>query len=419
MQDSPDGAAVRASEVDAPAAVAPHASSSKQRRLGTDVVRGGLILGCALVACALAYLVVAVPGAWFPHATEKTWGARDLGLVRGSGRAVGQALEITAADPAGTTLVNLITDFRATDYPAIAWQVSGLAEDADVRLLWRTDVQPDKLNSTPIRVEAGRAVPTVVSGDAHWIGRITGLALALHGTLPQPIIVRGVAAEPMGVAGILRHRLHDWFTFEAWNGASINTIAGGEDYQPLPLPVLLAASVAVAALVVFALLKWRPGVFQRRAPVIVAALFLVAWALLDARWTWNLVRQERDTATRYAGKSVRDKHLANDDADLYAFVQRARDVLPADPARIFIASDADYFRGRAAYHLYPQRVYFSARGNALPPARDLHPGDWLLVYHQRGIQFDRRAGKVRWDDNQTVNAELKLVEPGAALFVIR
>jgi hypothetical protein len=49
----------------------------------------------------------------------------------------------------------------------------------------------------------------------------------------------------------------------------------------------------------------------------------------------------------------------------------------------------------------------------------MHAGDWLLVYRQRGIQFDRSQGKVRWGDNQIVGAELKLVGPGGALFLIR
>jgi hypothetical protein len=94
-------------------------------------------------------------------------------------------------------------------------------------------------------------------------------------------------------------------------------------------------------------------------------------------------------------------------------------VMPRTPVRVFVASDADYFRGRAAYHLYPHRVYFNPRSRELPPASDLHAGDWLLVYRQHGIQFDRGQGRLRWDGNQIAAAELKLVEPGGALFLIR
>jgi len=384
-----------------------------------QTLRAALILVGALAACIVVYLALATPGAWFPRASERTWHANELGVVRGSGHLVGDALVVTAPDPAGVTLVNVVTDFRSADYPAIAWRVDGLAPDADVQLLWRTDVQPNKLQGARVRVEDRRAVVTTVAGEAGWIGRVTGLALAIHGPLAQPVVIAGVVAKPMGVPGLVRDRLHDWFAFEPWNGASINTIAGGEDYQAFPLPVLLALAVGLAGLVVVIASRVRPALFGARAPLFVALFFLCAWVVLDARWTWNLVRQERATAARYAGKDARDKHLANEDADLYAFVDRALAVLPKIPVRIFIASDADYFRGRAAYHLYPHRVFFDPRSNRLPEARELHRGDWLLVYRQRGIQFDRAQGKVRWDGGQIVDAELKLVEPGAALFEIR
>jgi hypothetical protein len=134
---------------------------------------------------------------------------------------------------------------------------------------------------------------------------------------------------------------------------------------------------------------------------------------------WNLLRQERVTATQYAGKDARERHLASEDGALYAFIEKALAVMPRTPARIFVASDADYFRGRAAYHLYPHNVYFTARGAALPSASAFRTGDWLLVYQRRGMQFDKAQGRIRWDDGQTVAAEAKLVEPGAALFLIR
>jgi hypothetical protein len=415
MLDAPPDPASDIARETARAASAPGAAQVGRR----EAWRAALILAGALVVCIVAYLALATPGAWFPRASERVWHASELGLVRGSGRLVGDALVVTAPDGAGVTLVNVVTDFRSADYPAIAWRVDGLAPDAEVQLLWRTDVQPNKLQSTPVRVEEHRAVVTTVAGEAGWMGRVTGLALAIHGPLAQPVVIAGVVAKPMGVAGLVRDRLHDWFVFEPWNGASINTIAGGEDYQAFPLPVLLALAVGLAGLAVVGASRVRPALFGARAPLFIAVFFLCAWVVLDTRWTWNLVRQERATATRYAGKDVRDKHLANEDADLYAFVERALAVLPKTPVRIFIASDADYFRGRAAYHLYPHRVFFDPRSNRLPEARELHRGDWLLVYRQRGIQFDRGQGKVRWDGGQIVDADLKLVEPGAALFEIR
>jgi hypothetical protein len=383
-----------------------------------DAVRAALVAAVALFACSAAYLAFTVPGPWLPRAGAKTWAAKDLGLVRGAGRLAGDELVVTAADANGIALVNVTTDFRSSDFAGVQWLASGLPDDADVRLLWHTDVQPGKLNEVALRVSGGRATTAVID-DRAWIGRITGLALAVRGTLPQPVRIAGVVARPMGALDVVRDRIGEWLAFEPWNGASINTVTGGDDDPRVPLPAALALVVALAGGAVAALRRWKPAAFSASTPVLLAALFLAAWLALDARWTWNLVRQERATAAQYAGKDARERHLASEDGALYAFVEKALAVMPKAPVRVFVAADADYFRGRAAYHLYPHNVYFTARGNALPKAAWFRPGDWLLVYQRRGMQFDKAQGRIRFDDGETLAAEARLVEPGAALFVIR
>ena len=398
----------------APPSSAPAASAPRR-----DVLRGALILVSVLLACTLAYLAVVVPGAWFPRATPQILPVKDLTLARGAGRVIDNELVVSAPDANGITLVTATTDLRSSDYPGIAWSVANLREDADVRLLWRSDFQPDKLNSVPIRVEAGHTLPTIVAKNPAWLGQITGVALAIHGTLAQPVLIGGVVAKPMGAVETVADRLHEWFAFEPWNGASINTITGGADNQQVPLPAVLAVLVGVSTLVALVIRRRRSRAFTVAMPAILAGFFVAGWLVLDARWAWNLLRQEHATAAQYGGKDLRHKHLAGEDAPLFAFIQKALAVMPSTPVRVFIAADADYFRGRAAYHLYPHSVYFNPRDSALPPASAFHPGDWLLVFQRHAIQFDRTQGKIRWEGNQTVNAELKLLEPGAALFVIR
>jgi len=387
--------------------------------LRRQAIIAAAIFGAVFVVCVLVYLALAVPGQWFPSASIKTWNATNLTLTRGVGHLAGDELVVTSPDPNSITLLSLVTDFRSSDYPGVAWVVKGLAEDADVRLLWTSDVRPDKLNSAAIEVSGGRSLPTVVQRNPAWLGHIKGLALAIHGPLPQPVQIKGVVATPLGAADVLRDRLHEWFAFETWNGTSINTIVGGADHQEVPLPVLLALVVGLSGLAFMALRRWRPGNFAPSTPAFLATLFLVAWLLLDARWGFNLMRQEQATNALFLGKDARAKHLVNDDGPLFAFIEKARAVLPSTPVRIVIVADADYFRGRAAYHLYPNNVYFNPRSNEIPAATLLHAGDWLLVFQRRGIQYDRSQGRLRWDNGQTVNAELKLVEPGGALFLIR
>jgi hypothetical protein len=328
-------------------------------------------------------------------------------------------LVVTGSDASGQIYVAVITDLRARDYSVITWDARNVPANADVNFLWRTDYAPKKIFSVPVTVEAGRLLPVVLANDAGWLGHITGIGLAIRGTLAQPFGISGVAAKPSGAIGILQDRAREWLGFERWNGTSINAIVGGNDVQPLPLPLLLAMATALAASAIMLWRRFRPALGMADVAAAVAIMFAASWFVLDARWTWNLARQAQATVTQYGGKDWRSKHLAAEDGALFAFVEKARAEMPATPARVFVASEADYFRERAAFHLYPHNAYAEPRTNDLPPPDRLKPGDWMLVYQRRGVQFDPSAGKLRWDDGAPVSAQLKLRGQGAALFLIQ
>jgi hypothetical protein len=373
----------------------------------------------ALLLCVIGYLALEVPGAWFPGAAAKSWGVGNLTLARGEGAVDDAGMAVTAPDPTGTVLVTLMVDLRSTDYGGIAWQAADVPPDAEVRLLWRTEYRPDRLNQAPVTVESGRLLPVVVAKDPAWVGRITGLALAIRGTIGKPMLIRGVVAKPMGAFDLLTDRFREWTAFEGWSGTSINTITGGADVQDLPLPLLLAAAVLLAGGIAGLVARAWPRLLPLSVAAASLGLFVVATAVADLRWMWNFARQVDATATRYAGKDVRTKHLYAVDGPLYAFIQKVRREMPETPARIFVVADEPYLRNRAAYHLYPRNVYAEPRANVMPRAEWLRPGDWLLVYHRRGVQFDAAAGRLRWDGSQSVAAELKYMEPGTVLFLVR
>jgi hypothetical protein len=298
----------------------------------------------------------------------------------------------------------------------IAWSGSGFPEDADVRFLWRTDYAPSKLNSVPVTISAGHLTPVVMAKNPDWVGRVTGIALAVRGPLAQPVRVSGLIAKPGGALGQVADRLREWLAFEGWSGTSINTITGGADVQELPLPTLLVIALLVAAAAWFAF-AWRGGRLAA-FPAALAVLFLAAWIVLDVQWTWNLARQVSVTRAQYGGKDWRERHVAAEDGPLFQFVEKARARLPASPARVFVVADAAYFRGRAAYYLYPHNVLFDPFRNSLPTAASLRSGDFVVVYQRRGVAYNPDEKKLRLEGDETVSAEAVLVEPGAAMFRI-
>ena len=378
---------------------------------------GFFLFAAALVVCIIGYVAAIVPGSWFPSAATKTWSASELVFSRGVGGFEKGELVVTAGDAAGTALIALETDFRSIDFSAIAWNAIDVPEQLNVRLLWRNDYAPAKLNSVPLTTASGRLLQAILAKDPNWVGRIRGLALLIQGPIANPLRVRGVVAKPLGVVQIAGDRVRDWIAFEGFTGTSIDSVTGGADVQDLPLPVLLALAIALAAAAAYALAKTRNQ--MAALPVVLASAFVAAWLVQDARWTWDLARQVRTTALRYAGHNARERHLAAEDGALFAFIEHVRAKLPPTPARVYMASDALYFRGRGAYHLYPHNVLFEPYVNAMPARTRLRPGDYVVVYHRRGVQYDPEAQRLRWDGEEPVSAELVMSEPSAALFRIR
>ena len=377
-----------------------------------------LVFAASLVACLAAYVAVATPGRWFSSAPDISYSAKALTLARGAGTLDSNELVLTRAAEDGNTIVSIATDFAAADHAQVAWIVSGIAPNVSAALLWYTDVEPSRVNRRSLPVDAGSLAPLDLQHGTHWIGRIKGLALALHGALGTPVRVRGVVARPADAFETLGDRFREWTTFRPWSGTSINTVPGGADAQPLPLPLLLAAAIAVSAVVLFAIARHRFAAPATATAAAVIAITLAAWLVLDARWAVSLLRQVRDTAEQFAGKDWRERHLAATDGALFAFIDKARKILPAGPARVFIVSDADYLRARAAYHLYPYNAWYVPLANELPPVNRLHPGDWIVVYQRRGVEYDAALHRLRWGGGATIPAELRLLDHGGALFEV-
>lgn len=373
-----------------------------------------MLFALSLVACLVAYVAFATPGRWFPSADMKRWSPQAMTVSRGHGELQASGWVVAPNDASNSVIVALGTSLRSSEYPVINWSAYNIPESAQVRLMWRNDYAPARINMATVNVASGHLLPVTLAQDGNWSGNILGLALAIQSPVTQPMLVGSVAAQPMGAVAFLRERFSEWLTFEGWTGASINTVTGGADVQALPLTVLVVLAGTVAALL------WLVIAFRRHArvafPIALGVVFAAAWFVSDARWAWNLTRQVRATMTQYAGKDDQARHLAAEDGALFAFIEHVRAKLPEKPVRIFVAADEAYFRGRSAYHLYPNNVYFDPFENNVPAPGWMHPGDYVVVYHRRGMQFDPANGRLRWDNQQPVRAELLLAESGGALF---
>jgi hypothetical protein len=377
---------------------------------------------CATALCLVGYLSLTAHGRWIGGATPKRWSAADLSVPRGTARLGKDGLTLLAADATDTVVISLDTAFRSADYPVIAWRAVNVPDDVRAALAWYSDYKASRMSTRALVVEGGQIAPVDLGSDPDWIGNIRGLALVLQGHITQPVFVRGVIAKSMTPREILTDRAREWLAFEPWNGASINTVVGGADVQELPLPALLATIAMLGSLIYAVLSRWAPAAVGTFRPEVVGYVFLAAWLLLDARWQWNLARQVALTYNRYEGKSWQERHFAAEDGELFAFIERVREQLPPvseQRTRVFMVADANYFRDRGAYHLYPYNVYFDPWQDTMPPASALRPGDYLVVYRRAGVQYEPAERQLRWNGGGPLGADLLFADAGAALFRIR
>jgi len=406
-----------AARVAAEAAASAAQEAREAQRVARRPIPESVFLFAAVAAIAIiGYLAFAVPGDWFTSVSPIAWGPAQMSLARGTGAISGGALVITAVDANGTAIVSLNTDFRTSEYRTITWEATQVPATADVQMLWRTDLAPSRLNTIAVSVASGRLLRVELAGHPNWLGRVTGIALAIRTPLSEPIRIGQVRASPMGALDLLRERAREWFAFEGWSGTSINGLSGGAPTQDVPLPAFLAF-IAVIAAAVYVLL-FRRARQATAVPIAITTIFVLAWALCDVRWQSNLLRQALATHVQYGGKDWRDKHLAAEDGFVFAFIDSIRTKLPATPARIFVVADVHYFRDRAAYHLYPHNVFFDPYLNTTPPAAAMRQGDYLLVYQRRGIQYDASQRRLRMPEGATVGAEVIAADRGAVLLRI-
>ena len=209
----------------------------------------------------------------------------------------------------------------------------------------------------------------------------------------------------------------EWSAFEGWTGHSINFIVGGPKHA-LVHPVPAAAAWVGLALALY----WAWTRIRRRPPLSLVWILvpLLGWLALDARWLFDLGRQNLRTEQQFMGKTDVEKHLADKDGSLYRFVQRVKQALPEEPRRVFLVTQEPfarsvYIRQRASYHLLPHNVYSHL---ARPPDADqVRSDDYVLLLGRvaESVAYDRERGVLEWPGGR-LSAAPALVDRDGSLF---
>ena len=332
------------------------------------------------------------PAAGFQRASTKTWAPPSSSFARGVGGIEDGALVVTASERPAPCSSRSKPIFASSDYRAIAWNATNVPDNADVRLLWRSDYAPAQAqfrcrspsrraacsrSSLAKRPELGRTHPRPRAPDP---GSARD-AVAHRAASPRS---RWARSKSPAIAS------REWIAFEGFSGTSIDSVTGGADVQDLPLPVLLALRS-----------RSRRGCCGSRSPAIAAERRSLPVGAGGA------VRRPRGSSTTRAGRGTspadaRDRAHATRasigasgispprTARCFAFIEERAREAPADArARVHGRRRALFPRPRRLPPLSAQRLF---RALSKRDAGELAPAARRLL---RRLSAPRRAVRSR------------------------
>lgn len=374
-------------------------------------------LGCWLAALVLtfaAWVATTHAGPWSPAAEPlRLEGSRFA--LRGVGRAEGSRIVIQGPGPDGHMLaaINLEVPLEASNYRYVTVRASGPWPSGGVSFVWRVRGVEDKVRRIELSPSGGRILPAILGTIDGWSGSVIGVGVIINGELSGPFAVESIELSPSSGWTTVGGIVSDWLEFEPWDGGSIHFMSGGNPDLKFPLPLYLGISFLGAIGLYLFIVLLGHTTFD---PRVALAIALLGWAVIDTRWQLNLWRQLDMTRLQYAGKSWEAKRLVAEDGHLFAFMREAAAKLGDAPAHVFVFADEEFERVRGAYHLYPRNVTVQPKRQSLLPASTFKPGDVLVVYRKRGVDYNAAEKTLRWDGSQAVKADLVHASGGSAVF---
>ena len=276
----------------------------------------------------------------------------------------------------------------AFDHGLKARHFSRVTLDLDARapghrfsIAWFSSDDTGRVFKAPLARISETRYQAHLSDETNWQGAPLSGALIVEGVPRYPVSLRTATLDSpdLGSLAALRATFADWITLEGWGargwaGFSVDQIGARDVGAPLTLTAAAAAWVGLS-LLLFGLWSWARR--DRVEWAVAVAFVLAAWIVLDLRWQVDLWQQMESTRAQYSGKSWEEKRLASEDADIVGFINRFKERVDENTARIFVIDERDqYYQPlRAKYYLLPRTAAAS-----LPALEWLQPGDHLMVF---------------------------------------
>jgi hypothetical protein len=226
---------------------------------------------------------------------------------------------------------------------------TGGANQKDPAFFWRTLGEPDNVHRLKLS-GAGRQLENLTNLE-NWQGRITEIGLLFYDDEGKSVHVRSVTLKPQTLAINLEKTWGDWTLFQPWSFKSVNWIASGSKTPIVSLPIFVT-SILLATIASLLILNGK-------ASGTLGAVFLsmvLAWTVVDLRWTVNGIRQSNQTLDNYRSNTGLDHLYGVGDLAIASLVAQAKSVIQDPSASVLVLATKPEMRfqvQRAKYHLLP------------------------------------------------------------------
>lgn len=301
------------------------------------------------LAGALAYLSLAYPSS---NAEAARFPATALQMRVGGGGIRDGVGIVTRWD---NNVAILSTDpiaLKAADLPLLTLKTEG---DNQKRLtfFWRRQGSPE-----PAKITVwGRGTRYInLAQEEDWSGTIAEIGLVLYNDNEASMEFHGLSLSPNSLGTQLAKLNNDWRQQTMWSQRSVHWLPAGAASTNLPLPMLMAAWLSITLLITLVTRRQWPGT-KPQTGIIVCAI--IAWMLLDLRWTANRVTQASATLRDYPTTEARNL-LFGDDLETSTAVAKAIRSVPDPSSRLLIMAEDKTMRFqmlRAKYHALPTPTF--------------------------------------------------------------
>ncbi|MFT6955202.1 MAG: hypothetical protein ACJAYC_000195 [Halieaceae bacterium] len=323
------------------------------------------------LAGATAYLVLAYPAT---TAKPHSFTAQQMRIMAGGGRVAGEVGIIESYQNNIAILSSGPVRLKADKLGLLKLETAE-ANSGHAQFFWRNGSGPEDLHSTGI---PGWGEGWVNLGDLpQWQGQITEIGVIFYAKDEKPAMFHRITVSPYSLPLHIRKLAHDWFETSRWSQKSVHWIAAGSGTSSVPLPIWMSAWLLITLLLVAILTRRTKGAYT-------SALLcaVIAWMVLDLRWTANGVAQAAETMRTYP--LVTATYLEfGDDKHTRQLIEQARPNIEGINQRTVIMAENPRMRFeilRAKYHALPTAT--QAHEGPIQSA-PIHIADYVLVLKQR------------------------------------